>query len=137
MNQVLHQMQMIDRFTRDETDTDYIRAVTYCTNILANAPASITHCALKCEYLLRSYQLKEAVSFSKDLMENPDMMNVPLIKCWRARVIIYSGNEVAGKKMLQDALRVDPDLTEAMRCIKGLKQAAARKEEASEIFKAN
>lgn len=37
--------------------------------------------------------------------------------------------------MLQDAIRVDPDLTDAMRTIKVLKLCASRKEEAGEIFK--
>ena len=61
------------------------------------------------------------MSFSNDLMNNPDMMNVPLIMCWRGRIVCYSGNEVLGKRILQDALRVDPDLTDAMRTMKGLK----------------
>jgi len=42
-----------------------------------------------------------------------------------------------GKKMLQDALRNDPDLTDAMKTIKALKLAATKKEAAGEIFKAN
>ncbi len=39
--------------------------------------------------------------------------------------------------MLQDALRADPDLTDAMKTLKSLKLSAQKKEEASEIFKAN
>lgn len=39
--------------------------------------------------------------------------------------------------MLQDAIRLDPDLTDAMKTIKAMKAQAAKKEEASEIFKAN
>ena len=38
--------------------------------------------------------------------------------------------------MLQDAIRVDPDLTDAMRTIKNLKLCATRKEEAGQIFQA-
>ena len=121
VNTVIHQLEMLQRFTADESDTDYERAVVYCSNILTNCPASPEHCALKCEYLLRSNQLKEAMSFSNDLMNNPDMMNVPLIMCWRGRIVCYSGNEVLGKRILRDALRVDPDLTDAMRTMKGLK----------------
>lgn len=70
-------------------------------------------------------------------MHNPDMMNVPLIKCWHGRILCYNGGEVQGKRFLQDALREDPDLRDAMMTIKALKAAAARKEEAGEIFKAN
>ena len=109
--------------------------MVYCSNILTNCPVSVEHNSLKCEYLLRAYKLKEAVDFSKELMNNPDMMNVPLIKCWRGRILCYSGAEAAGKQMLQDAIRVDPDLTDAMRTIKALKLCATRKEEAGEIFK--
>jgi len=52
---------------------------------------------MKCEYLLRANRLKDAVAFSLQLTKNPDMMNVPLIKCWRARIVCYSGNENLGK----------------------------------------
>ena len=39
--------------------------------------------------------------------------------------------------MLQDVLREDPDMTDAMRTIKAKKAAEAKKEEASNLFKAN
>lgn len=55
---------------------------------------------MKCEYLLRALNMKEAKEFSAILMKNPDMMNAPIIKCWRARIIFYSGQENAGKQML-------------------------------------
>jgi len=135
VNTVIHQLEMLRKFTAEE-GTDYERAVVYCSNILTNCPVSPEHNALKCEYLLRSNQLKEACTFSNDLMNNPDMMNVPLIMCWRGRIVCYSGNEVLGKRILQDALRVDPDLTDAMRTMKGLKVQQTKKEEAGEIFKA-
>lgn len=77
-----------------------------------------------------------ALDFSKELMGNPDMMNVPLIQCWRGRILCYAGQEAQGKKILQDAIRVDPDLTDAMRTIKALKLCATRKEEAGQIFQA-
>lgn len=137
MNTLLHQVDMLNRFTSDENDKDYERAVTYCTNILTNCPASVHHSVLKCEYLLRAYQLKEASSFSNDLMRNPDMMNVPLVKCWRGRILIYSGSENMGKNLCTEAIREDPDLTDAMRTIKMLRTAATAKEEAGNIFKSN
>ena len=37
--------------------------------------------------------------------------------------------------MLQEALRVDPDLSDAVKTVKVLKQSATRKEEASQLFK--
>lgn len=92
---------------------------------------------MKCEYLLRANRLKDAATFSLQLTKNPDMMNVPLIKCWRARIVCYSGNENLGKQMLAEVLRVDPDLSDAMRTIKGMKASAVKKEEASAIFKSS
>lgn len=124
INTVIHQLDMLQRFTNDESDKDYDRAVVYCSNILTNCPASVEHCALKCEYLLRSHQLKEASKFSNELGTNPDMANVPLIMCWRGRIVCYSGNETLGKQMLTNAIRADPDLTDAMRTIKMLKNSA-------------
>ena len=55
MNTVLLQLEKLDSFVSDPGNTDYDRAVTYCTNILTNCPGSVQHNALKCEYLLRSY----------------------------------------------------------------------------------
>ena len=118
---VIHQLEMLEKFTADQSDTDYARAVVYCSNILTNCPVSIEHCALKCEYLLRANQMKEASKFSNELMQNPDMMDVPLIKSWRGRIVIYCGNENLGKNMLTEVLRLDPDQTDAMRTMRLLR----------------
>lgn len=61
-------------------------------------------------------------------MNNPDMARVPLIMCWRGRIVCYAGNENLGKQMLTEAIRADPDLTDAMRTIKLLKNSATAKE---------
>ena len=37
---VIHQLEMLEKFT-NESDTDYARAVVYCSNILTNCPVSI------------------------------------------------------------------------------------------------
>jgi len=52
------------------------------------------------------------------------MQSVPLIKCWRGRILCYFGQEAQGKQMLQDVIRVDPDLVDAVRTIKALKLCA-------------
>lgn len=104
---------------------------------MAISPAAANYAAMKCEYLLRALKLKEAKDFSAELMKNPDMMNSPLIKCWRGRIILYAGQENGGKQMLQDVLREDPDMTDAMRTIKAKRAAEAKKEEASNLFKAS
>ena len=128
---------MIAKFGNDESDTDYERAVGYCTSILTNCPASVQHSALKCEYLLRAYKLKEASTFSSELMKDPDMQSSPLIMSWRGRIMIYNGNEGIGKRMLADALQSDPDLKDAQKAIKALRVQALKKEEASQLFKEN
>ena len=46
------------------------------------------------------------------------MMNVPRVKCWRGRILIYAGQENVGKNMLQEAVRADPDLKDAVITIK-------------------
>mmetsp|Transcript_4857 Transcript_4857/g.6431 ORF Transcript_4857/g.6431 Transcript_4857/m.6431 type:complete len:171 (+) Transcript_4857:427-939(+) len=137
MTTLNHMLNLLDRFTNDTSDQDYDRAVTYCTNILTSCPAAPGYAAMKCEYLLRALKLKEAKEFSAELMKNPDMMNSPLVKCWRGRIIFYAGQENAGKQMLQDVLREDPDMTDAMRTIKAIKVATVRKEEAGNLFKQN
>ena len=130
-------LNLLERFTTDENDQDFERAVTYCTNIMTSCPAAPKYAAMKCEYLLRALNMKEAKEFSAILMKNPDMMNAPIIKCWRARIIFYSGQENAGKQMLQDVLREDPDMTDAMRTLKAIKAAQARKVEAGQLFSSN
>lgn len=128
---------MIDKFGKDEEDTDYSRAVGYCTSILVNCPASVKHASLKCEYLLRSHQLKEAGQFSNECMKNPDMKDNPQMKAWRGRIMAYCGNENLGRQMIASALQDDPDLKEAAKAMKTLKTAAAKKDEASALFKEN
>ena len=49
--------------------------------------------------------------------------------------MIYSGSDVNGKKMLQEALRRDPDLVDAMKAMKMIKTATTAKEEAGALFK--
>ena len=126
---------MIDKFGADPNDNDYERAVGYCTAIMKSCPASVTHACLKIEYLLRAFKLKDATQFSSELMKDPDMMHVPRIIAWRGRVMVYSGNDVGGARLISEALSSDPDLREAQIAMKAVKQCANRKEEASKAFK--
>lgn len=135
MDTVLHQTAMIDKFGQNEDDKDYDRVVGYCNSILTNCPASSKLCATKIEYLLLANKLKEANTFSNDLMKDAEMGVVPLLMAWRGRVMIYSGSDVNGKKMLTEALRRDPDLVDAMKAMKMIKTATAAKEEAGTLFK--
>ena len=55
---------------------------------------------------------------------------------WRGKVLLYTGNEIAGKKHLQTAMQFDPDLKECQVYIRNCKKSAEAKEAAAEIFKA-
>ena len=46
------------------------------------------------------------------MKSNSYLANIPQILCWRGKVLIYTGNEILGKKHLQQALNFDPDLKE-------------------------
>ncbi len=43
-------------------------------------------------------------------------------------MVLYSGNEVMGKKLLMQCLQQDPDNTDAQRALKMIKVAATKKE---------
>ena len=113
---------MIDKFNSEE-DKDYQRAVGYCESILNNCPASVFHICLKCENLLLANKLKEAQEFSQELMKRNDTCNVPIIMTWRGRIMIYSGSDIIGQKMLKEALQRDPDCVDAIKALKAVKVA--------------
>ena len=69
-------------------------------------------------------------------MKRPDTCNVPIIMSWRGRIMVYSGSDIIGQKMLKEALLRDPDCVEAMKALKMVKVATQNKEEAGELFKA-
>jgi hypothetical protein len=64
-------------------------------------------------YLLKSNQLDEANSYSKECMERTDLPYSSQLDSWRARVVYYNGNEVMGKKLLMNCLQQDPDNKDA------------------------
>lgn len=69
-------------------------------------------------------------------MRRSDMMNLNKIQAWSGRTLLYSGADVPGKKLLTEALRNDPDNSDAQKALKNYKQALLMKEKAGEIFKA-
>lgn len=109
-------------------DIDYDKAASYCNSILKNCPASVHYACLRIEYLLRSNQLKEAETFSQEVLKRPELNPSSRLNSWRGRVLIYSGNEEMGKKMLTQCLQQDPDNVEAQKAIKMIKVAAQKKE---------
>jgi hypothetical protein len=63
--------------------------------------------------MCKDFQFDEANKFSAELMKRePRFSNNPRILCWRGKMLIYTGNEVLGKKHFQQALSMDPDLKE-------------------------
>ncbi len=105
-------------------DIDYEKAASYCNSLLKNCPNSIHYMCLRIMYLLKSNQLKEADSFSAEVLTRKELPSNSMLNSWRARVVIYTGNEVLGKKLLLQCLQSDPDNVEAQKAIKMLKIAA-------------
>lgn len=81
-------------------DIDYNKAASYCNSLLKNCPLAVHYICLRIQYLLKSNQLKEADTFSAEVLTRAEIPNNSSLNTWRARVVIYSGNEVLGKKML-------------------------------------
>jgi len=68
-------------------------------------------------------------------MERPDTNTVPIIIAWCGRIRAYSGADIIGMKLIRDALQREPDLKDAMKALKLIKQIAPMKEEATNLFK--
>lgn len=79
---------------------------------------------LRIMFLLKSNQLKEADTFSAEVLTRPELPYNSKLNSWRARVVIYTGNEVLGKKLLMQCLQSDPDNVDAQKAIKMMKLAA-------------
>jgi predicted Zn-dependent protease len=104
MEEVVHQSAMIDKCGAEDhgmnEDIDYEKAASYCNSILKNCPGSIHYAEKRIEYLLRSSQLKEADAFSQEVLKRAELMPSSRLNAWRGRVLIYTGNEDLGRKML-------------------------------------
>jgi tetratricopeptide (TPR) repeat protein len=61
----------------------------------------------------------------------------PVIIAWRGRLLCYNGDEVEGKKVLQQALNLDPDNIMIKNSIKNIKKSSDLKDEATNLFKEN
>lgn len=101
MDEVLHQAAMIEKYGEVKyNDIDYTKAASYCNSILKNCKASVHYICLRIEYLLKSFQLKEAETFSEEVLKRPEIQPDSKLNAIRARVVLYSGNEKLGKKLL-------------------------------------
>lgn len=120
---------------RQVENNDFASAAEYTSQILGECPESVHHASLKIEYMLKASQLEDAVKYTEQLMRNPDFKKVPVIQGWRGRVLIYSGNEVTGKKILMEALKIDPDNSMLKTSVKNIKKSNDLKDEASKLFK--
>lgn len=81
-------------------DTDFEKAVGYCTSVLKHCPCSVKLNCLKVKILLLANRAKEANDFTKELMERPEMNTNSEIYAWRGRTLVYSGKDEVGKKFL-------------------------------------
>ncbi|MFN9907553.1 MAG: hypothetical protein ACK56F_15750, partial [bacterium] len=62
------------------------------------------YACLRIEFLLRSSQLKEADTFSQEALKRPELTPSSRLNAWRGRVLIYTGHEELGRKMLTQCL---------------------------------
>ena len=87
---------------------------------------------------MRDYKFDDANKYSAELQKHGGnfVANNPKFLMWRGRVLLYTGNEVAAKKHLQQAMQFDPDLKECMLYIKSVKKNQDAKDAAAEVFKA-
>lgn len=68
-------------------------------------------------------------------MANNHLSKSPLILGWRGRLLVYNGEEVEGKKVLTQALTLDPDNSDIKLAIKNIRRFNDMKDEASNLFK--
>jgi len=125
---------LVDKAIAEER---YDKAVTNLSSILKECAQSIKHICLKIECLMKDYQFEEANKYSAQLQKTSgtSISNNPRFLMWRGKVLIYTGNEIAGKKHLTQAMQFDPDLKECQIYIKNIKYSTEAKEKAAELFK--
>lgn len=78
MEEVIHKRNMIEKCGAEDNgmtdgDIDYEKAASYCKNILSNCPLATKYMCLRIFYLLKSNQLEEAMTFSKEILEKPEI----------------------------------------------------------------
>lgn len=121
---------------RAVSEEQYEKAVTNITHLLEDCTQSVNLICLKIECLMKGFKFEEADKYSAKVMKgNESIANNPRVLCNRGKVLIYTGNDVLGKKFLQQALSFDPDLKECQQGIKMIKRAANLKEDGAALFK--
>lgn len=81
--------------------------------------------------------MADALTFTEKLVSNSQFNTNPVILGWRGRVLIYSGSETLGKKILQEGLKNDPDNAVLQKATRNIKKATEMKEQAAAMFKNN
>lgn len=69
---------MIEKYGAEDNgmsdgDIDYDKAASYCNSILKNCPLAVNYMSLRILYLLKSNQLAEANTFSREVLERPEI----------------------------------------------------------------
>ena len=123
-------------FKKAMAEDKYEKAVTNINQLLESCSHSIDLMCIKIGCLMKAYKFEEADLYTNKLVKAGGLTaNHPKILMNRGKVLLYTGNEVLGKKFLQQAISFDPDLKECQLLIKGIKKAANLKEEGASIFK--
>lgn len=78
MEEVIHKRSMIEKCGAEDNgmtdgDIDYEKAASYCKSILTNCPLATQYMCLRIFYLLKSNQLEEANTYSKEILERTEL----------------------------------------------------------------
>jgi len=79
----------------------YEKAVTNLTQLLESCTEAVNMIVLKIECLMKAFNFEEADKYSAKIIKKGDhIANNPKVLCIRGKVLIYTGNDVLGKKFL-------------------------------------
>ena len=70
---------------------EYFSAIKYLNFIMSDCPASVKHCIMKIECLVKLADIDEALKYTATLIKNPYFPNETKIIEWRGRVLLYAG----------------------------------------------
>lgn len=99
------------------------KAVTNLGILLKDCVMSVDRICLKLECQCKAFLFDEANQFSAQCMKKESLCNNPKILYVRGKVLMYTGNEIAGKKHFTQALNFDPDLKECQVAIKNIRKS--------------
>mmetsp|Transcript_27718 Transcript_27718/g.20816 ORF Transcript_27718/g.20816 Transcript_27718/m.20816 type:complete len:195 (+) Transcript_27718:385-969(+) len=115
---------------------DFETAISYLDKVIGECPHSVAHICQKLECLVKNYQVKEAKQYVFQIGKTPPFEQNRDIFVWRARILMYAGEEVDAQKILRTTLELDKENQSAKHYLQNIQKAADLKKAASEMFQA-